>query len=362
MKSKSLLIVLGTIVIVLVVLFSATKLLALSTHPTYQTDTVAIKSIQDEISATGTIHSENEATLHFQTGGKIVYLPYKVGDAVYQGATIAQLDTYTLQRQLTAALNTYRSTRDTFDQTQQNNQNGNLAQQQKKTLDASAASPIDNTDVINNIVKSVVDQNQATLDNSVINVELANYALQLASLTSPINGVITAEDITTPNVNVTPVTSFSVADPTAPIFKAHVAETDIDYVTTGADVLITLNGLNKQLSGTVTQIEPQKITDTTGSYYIVDIASTDLKQYGKLGQAGNVLIANTQSGEHLLIPTWAILNHNYVWVLDNNQPVLKQVTIGKTHGSNTEVLSGVTADEKIITNPEAIAKNKYNIL
>jgi len=362
MKSKSILILLGTIAIVLIVLFGATKLFALSTHPSYQTDTVAIKSIQDEISATGTIHSENEAILHFQTSGKVIYLPYKVGDSVYQGATIAQLDTYTLQRQLTTSLNSYRSTRDTFDQTQQNNQNGTLSQQQKKTLDASAASPVDNTDVINSIVKQVLDQNQATLDNSVINVELANYALQLASLTSPINGVITAEDITTPNVNITPLTSFSVADPTTPIFKAHVAETDIDYVTTGADVLITLNGLSKQLSGTVTQIEPQKITDTTGSYYIVDVASNDLKQYGKLGQTGNILIANTSSGEHLLIPTWTILNHNYVWILENNQPVLKQITIGKTHGQNTEVLSGLTVDEKIITNPQAIAKSKYNIL
>lgn len=361
MKSKNFLIMLGTIVLVLVLLLGLTKILTLSNHPTYQTDTVAIKAIEDQISAQGTIHSENEATLHFQTGGKVIYLPYKVGDAVTQGATVAELDTYSLQRQLTAALNTYRSTRDTFDQTQSNNQNGNLQEQQRKTLDTAGASS-DGTDIINSIVKQVLDQSQATLDNSVINVELANYALQLASLTSPINGVLTAEDITTPNVNVTPVTSFSVADPTTPIFKAHVAESDIDYVTTGADVLITLNGLNKQLSGTVTQIEPQKITDTLGNYYIVDIASSDLKQYGKLGQSGSVLIANTSSSEHLLIPTWVIINHTYVWVLDNNQPTLKKIATGKTHGSDTEVLRGLTSDEKIITNPQSIAKNTYSIL
>jgi len=362
MKHKSVLIFLGVIAGVVLVLFGATKLFALATHPSFQTDTVALTSVQDEINATGSVHSASEATLHFQTGGKVVYLPYKIGDTVYQGATIAQLDTYALQRQLTSALNTYKSTRDTFDQTQVNNQNGTLQQQQKKTLDSSANSPVDNTDVINDIVKRVLDQNQATLDNSIINVELANYALQLASLTSPINGVITAEDITVPNVNVTSLTSFSVADPATPLFKAHVAETDIDYVTTGADVLITLNGLTKKLSGTVTQIEPQKIADATGSYYVVDITSEDLKQYGKLGQAGSVLIANTLSGEHLLVPTWTILNHNYIWVLENNQPILKKIVVGKVHGKNVEVLSGLNGDEKIITNPQTIAKNKYNIL
>ena len=362
MKSKSALIVLGTITVVLLVLFGATQLFATATHPLFQTDTVAIQSIENQISAPGTMHSQSEATLHFQTGGKVTYLPYKVGDSVYQGATIAQLDTYALQRLLTASLNSYRATRDSFDQAQQNNQNGNLQNQQKAALDGTTYSPVDNTNVINDIVKRVLDQNQATLDNSVINVELANYALQLASLTSPINGVVTAEDITTPNQNITPLTSFSVADPSTPIFKAHVSETDIDYVTTGAIVSITLNGLNKQLSGTVTQIEPQKITDTTGNYYIVDISSDDFKQYGKLGQAGNVLIANTMSGQHVLIPVWTVVGHNTVWVLEDNKPVLKHIITGTTHGNNIEVLSGLSTNDKVITNPSSIAKTKYAIL
>lgn len=359
MKNKIVFILI--IIIVLIATIGLIRLFA-SSQPHFETATVTANPIASEISASGTIHSENEATLHFQTGGKVIYLPFKVGDAVYQGATIAQLDTYALQRQLTATLNTYRSTRDTFDQQQQNAQNGNLQNQQKLTLNTYTLSPVNNSDVINDTVKRILDQQQATLDNSVINVELANYALQLATLTSPINGVLTAEDITTPNINVTPLTSFSVADPTAPIFKAHVAETDIDYVTVGATVHITLNGLIRTLDGTVTQIEPQKITDTTGSYYIVDIASSLFKQYGKLGQGGHVLIENTLSGQHLLVPAWTILGHNYIWVLENNKPVLHKITTGKVHGNNIEILNGLTQGDKVISNPQAIAKLKYTVL
>jgi RND family efflux transporter MFP subunit len=359
MKNKSFII---TIVIILFLAIGLFTWQASVNSSSFQTSTVAVKSISSQISASGTIHSQNEATLHFQTGGKVVYLPYKVGDSVNQGATIAELDTYALQRELTASLNTYRATRDTFDQAQQNAQNGNLQNQQKFALDNSASSPVDNTNVINDIAKRVLDQNQATLDNSVINVELANYAMQLSTLSSPITGVITAEDITVPNINVTPLTSFSIADPTSPIFKANVAESDIDYVTVGADVLITLNGAPKQISGTVTQIEPQKITDATGSYYIVDIQSDDLKQYGKLGQSGNVLIANTQSGSHLLIPLWAVVGHNSVWILEENKPVLKTITTGTTHGEDIEVLSGLSVNDKIIVSPQSVAKTHYSIL
>lgn len=359
MKNK---IFLSSIVVIILVLAAGTFQLVASSQPHFETATVTVKPIASEISASGTMHSENEATVHFQTGGKVVMLPYKVGDTIYQGATIAQLDTYALQRQLTAALNTYRSTRDTFDQQQQNAQNGNLAGQQKFTIDSTTTSKIDNTDVINDTIKRILDQQQATLDNSVISVELANYALQLATLTSPINGVLTAEDITTPNINVTPLTSFSVADPTTPIFKAHVAETDVDYVTVGSTVHITLTGLIQELDGTVTQIEPQKITDATGNYYIVDVASPGFKQYGKLGQSGHVLIENTISGEHLLIPAWTVLGHNYVWVLQNNNPIMRKITTGKVHGNSIEVLSGLSLGDKVISNPQAIAKLKYTLL
>ena len=362
MKNKIVFINLITVGTTAVVLLCIHLLLAVFPPLQLQTNTVAVKTIESQISALGTIHSQNEATLHFQTAGKVVYLPYKIGDKVYQGATIAQLDTYALQRQLSAALNTYRSTRDTFDQTQANNQNGNLQSQQKYNLDYYTPSAVNNTDVINSIVKRVLDQSQATLDNSVINVELANYALQLATLTSPINGVITAEDITTPNVNVTPLITFSIADPTAPLFKAHVAASDIDYVNVGAQVTIQLNGLNQSLHGVVTQVEPQKLTDTSGDYYIVDIESSQLQKYGKLGQTGNVLINNTLSGQHLLIPTWTILNHSYVWVLDNNHPMLKKIVIGQTHGDNTEILDGLKSNEQIITNPQQLAKTNYSIL
>ncbi len=359
MKNKIVLLII--IAIIFVGGFCVWKTLVSAT-PSFQTATVALTSISSQISAPGTIHSQNEATLHFQTGGKVVYLPYKIGDVVWSGATIAQLDTYALQRQLTASLNTYRATRDTFDQQQQNAQNGNLQKQQKTALDSSTSSPVDNTDIINTIAQRVLDQNQATLDNSVINVELANYALQLSSLTSPINGVITAEDVTVSNVNVTTSTAFSVADPTLPIFKARISESDIDYVTLGALALIALTGQNKQLNGTVIQIDPQKQVDTMGSYYNVDIQSDALKQSGKLGQSGNVLIANTQSGKHLLIPAWTIVNHNFVWALDHNNPTLKKVSVGAIHGKNIEILSGLSPSDKIITNPQAIAKTKYSLL
>lgn len=178
--------------------------------------TVSVKFINSTITADGTVTAQNQAKLNFQTPGKLVYLPFKEGDAVSVGQTIAQLDTYELQRELTAALNTYKITRDTFDQTLQNSQDDALKTQLTPTY---SSVNIEHTDAIGAAIQRIVDQNQASLGNSVINVELANYALQLSRLTSPLRGIITHEDVTVPGINITQATSFTVADPSSMVFR-----------------------------------------------------------------------------------------------------------------------------------------------
>ena len=138
---------------------------SLSANPNTETSaTVSVKFINSTISADGIVTAQNQAKLNFQTSGKLVYLPFKEGDTVNAGQTIARLDSYTLQRQLTQALNLYRSARDTFDQAQQNQNNGVLKNEQQTTLRTAGAGVgtygIDNgsTDYINDLVKRLADQ------------------------------------------------------------------------------------------------------------------------------------------------------------------------------------------------------------
>jgi multidrug efflux pump subunit AcrA (membrane-fusion protein) len=148
--------------------------------PQVKTIKPTIKSANMKIMADGMVRSQNEIVLHFATGGKLVYLPVKEGSRVYKGQTIASLDSYVLQRQLTAALNNYRSVRDSFDQLNDNNANNYLDAQQANPYpynywNLAGISGIVKTDAVNDMIKRLVDQAQAGLDNSVIQVEIANY-------------------------------------------------------------------------------------------------------------------------------------------------------------------------------------------
>lgn len=361
-----------TFAIILILAVDAVVFIATEAQPSGKVapdnaESAAVKHIDSTIIADGTITAQDEADLHFQTAGKLVSLPLKEGDQVTEGQTIAQLDTYTLQQELTSALNNYQSTRDSFDQSQINQNNSvtqNIQRGQDNFYGAGIAGGGDpaSTNYLNDVAKRIVDENQADLNNSVINVQIANYALQMATLTSPINGIVTHEDVTVAGQNVSPETTFTVADPDTKVFRANVPATDIDFITTGMHAQVILDGVQNKVDGVVSAIYPSKVTLSDGEdVYQVDIQSDDIKSTGRLDQGGTAIIM-TNAQNVILIPAWTVLSGKYVWVDVNGKPVLRTITVGALHGSDIEVTSGLSATDRVITNPSSIQSKEYNLL
>lgn len=334
---------------------------------TFKTAKPTVKTANGKILADGMIRSQNEVNLHFAMGGKLVYLPFKEGDKVWKGQTIASLDTYSIQKQLQLALNNYRSTRNVFDQLQDNIQS-NVEQAQLTNpydfFSKSGAGGTDRQNEINDTIKRIADESQASLDNSVIQVELANYAYTLASIQAPFTGIITRLDVTTPNVMISPATSFVMEDPDALIFRANVSESDINFIQDGGKATVQLTGMkDKTLDGIITKIYPDKVTLPTGeNVYQVDIESEDLKSVGNYRQDGTVLISNKYDHQVILVPTWMILSKQYIWVLENGKPVLKTVSVNDSLGDMTEISNGIKTTDLLITNPSSIVGEHYIIL
>lgn len=357
-----------TVVFSLILVFTVVKLISIVKKDNLKTENIPVRSIDSEILAEGTVRSQNEVTLHFQTGGKLVYLPFKEGDFVASGQIIASLDQYMIQKQLEAALNSYRSTRDSFDQLQDNSENNYLNAQQSNPyplnyFNLSGIGGNDKVNAVNDMIKRLIDQSQANLDNSVIQVQLANYAFTLASINSPINGVLLHEDVNTTNQIVSPQTSFIIIDPTTLVFKANITESDINYIQIGSVANIKLNGLqDKVISGTVIKIYPDKISLPTGeNVYQVDIQSDQIESLGKYKQGGIALIKNSLDKNLILVPSWLVLSQQYIWVTENNEAKLKKIKIGETFAGNTEVLSGLQRNDKIILNPKNLIGKHYPI-
>jgi RND family efflux transporter MFP subunit len=328
-----------------------------------ETQTISIKNLNSSILADGSVVSESEATLHFQTGGKVTYLPLKEGDKVYKGQTIAKLDNFALQKQLSQALNNYQATRDNFDQAQENGQNGVAQGQQKFLLDTQnkvAISSDDKNAVSDDIVKRLLDQQQLSLNNSVANVDLANYAIELSSLQSPISGVLIHEDVTTANTVVSPSNSFVVADLSKLIFKSFVPENYIQLIKVGDQATIKIQGDDHNYQGSVSKIYPDATKLNNGqTAYEVDIKSDDLAKNVKYNQNGSVVFNLNNADNISVVPSWLVINKQFIWVKNDTGFVEKTITVGKSFGDQIQITSGLDQNDQIVSNPEVIGKNKY---
>lgn len=331
------------------------------------TATIDAKPVSRQILATGSVRAQNQATLSFEIGGKLVYLPFKEGETVYQGETIAQLDAYALQKQLQIAANNYQTAKSGADQVLENQQAGVIEGQQRTSLDTTnknSYSGVPETTVIYDSVKRIVDSAGLVQDSAQLNVDLAKYALQLATLTSPIDGVILHEDVTTANVNITPLTSFVVADPKSMVFRADVRQQDINFINVGNSVVVTLgSALGKTFQGIVDKIYPQETALSNGELvYRADIKIDNLPNSEKIGQRGMALIKSNFSEKVILVPSWTVLSSSHVWVMSNGKPVLKVVKTGSSFDGQTEILSGLSDKDKVIINPRSLLAKLYSIL
>jgi RND family efflux transporter MFP subunit len=326
-----------SVVIIVVFLF------IFRTNSTIKTEVLEVKSVASVIQADGVVASQNRAALHFQTGGKLIYLPFKEGDKIYQGQIVAQLDTAKLAANLRQAEQDFIAAKA---------QSERLYDKQGNKTDESFDEKV---------ARTAID---AAQNKAYDNVVKARQDLADAVLTSPINGVITQEDVTVTGINVTPSTSFTVADPSTLIFQANVLENDVDFLSIGNVATISFGDESgKSITGIVSKIYPDKITLSTGQKaYLVDIESAKADQLSTMGKSGTVLIQSNSQNNVKLVPTWAVLNHSSIWVLANNKPVLRDVKAGKTHGNLTEIIDGLAAGDKVIINPESIAAEKYTIL
>lgn len=340
MNKKSLLIGICAVVIVIlagIVIHSQ----YVSKSSTDSTITTSARFVTSTITADGSVTAQNQAVLTFQTPGKLIYLPFKVGDRVLQGQAVAQLDLAKLQANLRQAEQSFTAAQ---------------AASQKLYNDQGAKT---DESFDEKVKRTAVDATQNIAYDSVVK---ARQDITDATLVSSVNGVLIREDVTVTGVNVTPATTFIVADPDTTVFRANVSLGDIYYISVGSTVSLAIDGIPKKLTGIVTTIYPSKVTLSSGqAVYQVDIACDDLIKQAKLDEAGTALIS-TNSEHVALVPAWTILSGKYIWIDNNNTPQLREVTVGKIHGNEIEIIKGLTPQDKIIIDPKYISSKKYQLL
>ncbi|MDP3988496.1 MAG: efflux RND transporter periplasmic adaptor subunit [Candidatus Levybacteria bacterium] len=311
-------------------------------------------NLTQELTLSGKISADEDAVLQFQTGGLLAWVGVKEGDRVEKFQGIASLDQRQLQKTLEKKLNDYMTTRWDFEQTK-NNKNDVLFGQQRFNLETANKSNFSGkpeADIVNDMIKRLLEKSQFTLDNSVLDVELADLSLQLANISSPISGIVTRIDSPFPGLNITPSQAqFEIVNPDSVFLDVSADQTDVVNLKEGEFAKLVFDSYpNEKTEGYIKNISFTPKTDETGTVYKIKIALSNINNINykyRLGMTADAIFKIEEKDNVLILPLKYVKSDNkgkYVLLKDNKKAY---VQTGLETDSDIEITKGLLPGERV---------------
>ena len=327
----------------------------------FKEEAVGLQTLQNSVTATGTIEAVTSVTVGTQVSGIVNKLYVDYNSQVKKGQVIAELDKTNLLSELNTAKANLESAQSSL-----NYQSSNLNLYQtlyKKGL--VAADDYENALLTYRQAKEQV----ATAKESV---QKAQTNLGYATITSPIDGTVISKSVEegqTVAASFSTPELFTIAkDLTNMQVIADVDEADIGGVKEGNRVTFTVDAYpDDTFEGTVKQVRLEATTTNNVVTYEVVISAPNADLKLKPGLTANVTIMTQERSGVLAVANKALRftptketvgkdikivdckGKNKVWTLNGKTLTAHPVTIGQSDGIHTEVIKGVKKGQKIVT-------------
>jgi RND family efflux transporter MFP subunit len=305
--------------------------------------------------ATGTLHARESATISAQVMGRIDQVLVHEGDNVQAGQTLVILDDATLRSASDQAQAGVRAA-----------ENQQAAAQAEAALAAStlgrykqlqaekSVSPQEMDEVTRRAeaAQSRVDAVRAQTDAAKAQVIGARSMLGYARLRAPFAGVVTGR-MADPGTMAAPGVPLLQVDSNGLLqLQATIDESAIGSIRKGMKTSIVIDGVPKdELSGTVAEVVPAADPSSHSFLVKIDLAPSTQLHAGMYGSAEFA----TGTHQAILMPRSAVVlrgSLSCIYVLDaNGIAQLRSITLGAPQGEMVEVLSGVSAGEKLVDLP-----------
>jgi HlyD family secretion protein len=328
---------------------------------TFETATVSKQSIQNTITATGTIEPVTSVTVGTQVSGIVSKLYVDYNSVVKKGQVIAELDKTNLMSELNTARANLSSAQSALNYQQDN------YRRYKTLYDKGLVS----ADDYENARLSYL-QAKEQVATSRENVNRAQTNLGYATITSPIDGIVLSKSVEegqTVAASFNTPELFTIAqDLTDMRVIANIDEADIGGVKDGQRVTFTVDAFpDDSFEGQVTQVRQQATTESNVVTYevVISARNDDLKL--KPGLTANVTIFTLEKNDVQAVPSRALRftpneallsegqtiedceGDHKLWTLEGNVFKAHAVTIGTTNGMLTEITGGISAGTKVLT-------------
>jgi HlyD family secretion protein len=384
-KRKIGLIILGIVVVAIAAFLivkakkSANKELVIRTH------TVEVYTVENTVTATGTIEPVETVEVGTQVSGKVEKIYVDFNDVVKKGQLMAELDKQTLNQSLSRAKASLTSAES------QLNYAKLTYERTKQLYEANAA-----TLAAYQEAQNAYTQAQMSKRNAQASYDQARVDLAYAEIYSPIDGIVLDRAV---EVGQTVAASFSTPtlftlanDLTKMQVEADVDEADIGQVKVGQRVSFTVDAyMDETFNGTVNQIRMKPTTTSNVVTYTVIIEAPNPEQKLFPGMTASVTIV-TEEQTGLAVPAEAFnfspdeqvlkairkadkpegqrpqppkmqegepqSNHTVVWLKRGDDMMPRPVTVGMSDGAYKIIEQGVQAGDSVVLSAQFVVKEK----
>lgn len=327
----------------------------------FKQEKVATHTLQNSITATGTIEAVTSVTVGTQVSGIVNKLYVDYNSVVKKGQVIAELDKTNLISELNTAKANLASTESNLSY-----QSANMKRYQtlyKKGL--VSADEYENALLAYRQAKEQVASSRE-------NVQKAQTNLGYATITSPIDGTVISKSV---EEGQTVAASFNTPElfTIAKDLKnmqviANVDEADIGGVAVGNRVNFTVDAYpDDTFEGVVKQVRLEATTNNNVVTYEVVISAPNADLKLKPGLTANVTIYTKEQANILSVANKALRftptketvgkdmkivdckGKNKVWTLNGNTLTAHSVNIGQSDAMHTQIISGIKAGQSVVT-------------
>ena len=327
----------------------------------FKQEKVATHTLQNSITATGTIEAVTSVTVGTQVSGIVNKLYVDYNSVVKKGQVIAELDKTNLISELNTAKANLASTESNLSY-----QSANMKRYQtlyKKGL--VSADEYENALLTYRQAKEQVVSSRE-------NVQKAQTKLGYATITSPIDGTVISKSV---EEGQTVAASFNTPElfTIAKDLKnmqviANVDEADIGGVAVGNRVNFTVDAYpDDTFEGVVKQVRLEATTTNNVVTYEVVISAPNADLKLKPGLTANVTIFTKEQADILSVANKALRftptketvgkdmkivdckGKNKVWTLNGNTLTAHSVNIGQSDAMHTQIISGIKAGQSVVT-------------
>ena len=346
----------------------------------FVTEKVAPGNIQSSITATGTIEPVTSVTVGTQVSGIVSKLYVDYNSVVKKGQVIAELDKSNLMSQLNSAKANLQQMQANLRKAQEDLAYQHANFNRYKTLynkGLVSANDFETARLSYQTASQSVSSVRQQVNAAQEEVKRAQTNLGYATITSPIDGIVLSKSVEegqTVAASFSTPELFTIAqDLTNMQVVANVDEADIGGVKEGERVTFTVDAYpDETFQGTVKQVRQEATTTNNVVTYEVVISAPNANLKLKPGLTANVTIFTAERSGVLSVsskalrytPTKETVGHmkivdgggkSKVWVIEGNTIKSVPVNIGMTDGTHTQILSGVSRGQVIVTGVSAVA-------